>query len=662
MASDEAEHAALSLQREVVIMKLIDHPNIMRLYDVWEAADEIHLILEYVQGGELFDHLCAKGRLPVSEALGYFQQIITAIDYCHRFNIAHRDLKPENILLDTNMNVKIADFGMAVWQSGNMLRTSCGSPHYAAPEVVNGLAYDGSAADVWSCGIILHALLVGKLPFDDDECQGVLEKIKIGVWEMPVDIPILAQDLLRKMITKDVKKRITIAGIKRHPFFLSQTPKPVDRLLPSLDDIARPISSREDVDVELFKSLQTLWHGTSEEFLIECLTNNKRNWQKGVYHLLAEYRRKSLEDYDEQEEINNCARLHRKKTKANKLTLSDPVSWDNNCLPPRNGPPTPRRASRGNRTSLSSAESSYNQIQSSPRETPLSPVIDLDAFPPLNIPQHEDDEVQAFFNQIADHLQVLHARTSGGSPNLHDILPFEENALRGLGISSGTKPLTVRGKTRPTIDTATNSNKENIEDEYLIVDFDSELKSSLKKEGKQGNRSIKRVHIVEPPKHGRSKLKKKRSGNDQSPALSLASSLSPNPVSPSSLTSPFSPLPSTPVGTWLASVFKFSPPTYQLVSKYDLHSTRSNCRRLLMEMNAFVMLEDEEGLGVLKCEIKDLSGIIVGLKSVKFRVEIHEARMQNEFDQGTYLLVMVQEKGSQETFKEVYRRLKAEWV
>src|ERR1700730_384389 len=94
------ERVLLAIEREIVIMKLIEHPNIMRLYDVWETSTELYLILEYVQGGELFDYLCQKGKLPIPEALNYFQQIISAIDYCHRFNIAHRDLKPENILLD----------------------------------------------------------------------------------------------------------------------------------------------------------------------------------------------------------------------------------------------------------------------------------------------------------------------------------------------------------------------------------------------------------------------------------------------------------------------------------------------------------------------------------------------------------------------------------
>ena len=174
----EAERVLHGIEREIVIMKLIEHPNIMRLHDVWETSTELYLILEYVEGGELFDYLCERGRLPAREALGYFQQIIAAIDYCHRFNIAHRDLKPENLLLDRDKNIKVADFGMAVWQSaGNMLNTACGSPHYAAPEVIKGEAYDGTAADIWSCGVILYVMLCGRLPFDDDHIPMLFKKI-----------------------------------------------------------------------------------------------------------------------------------------------------------------------------------------------------------------------------------------------------------------------------------------------------------------------------------------------------------------------------------------------------------------------------------------------------------------------------------------------------
>lgn len=168
--------------------------------------------MEYVAGGELFDHLVAKGRLRPSEARSYFRQIIFGMDYCHRFNICHRDLKPENLLLDaTKKIVKVADFGMAALQpTERMLETSCGSPHYASPEIVSGKSYKGTASDIWSCGIILFALLCGRLPFDDGNIQHLLAKVRIGRFEMPDHLETDAKDLIWRMLEVNPEKRIKV--------------------------------------------------------------------------------------------------------------------------------------------------------------------------------------------------------------------------------------------------------------------------------------------------------------------------------------------------------------------------------------------------------------------------------------------------------------------
>ncbi|KAF8216401.1 kinase-like domain-containing protein [Mycena galopus ATCC 62051] len=694
LADDDAEHSQLSLEREIVVMKLIDHPNIMRLYDVWETSTELYLILEYVKGGELFEHLCTKGRLPTEEALGYFQQIIAAMDYCHQLNIAHRDLKPENILLDEDFNVKIADFGMAAWQANGMLRTSCGSPHYAAPEIVSAKAYNGSAADIWSCGVILHALLAGRLPFDDEDLGILLEKVKGGAFVMPNDIDPLAQDLIKKMLTANVADRITMPEVLRHPFYTSIKPRTTSSAIPNLDCIARPIGSLASIDPDIFANLRTLWHGVPDAEIVESLRNDEQNWQKGVYHLLVEYRNKHFDHHDEEREL---AILRRKKkmAKTKAATLLRSSSQETNLepsrssLPPRDGPPTPRRAAR---SGINSSDASLvdrirvpaiNLCSPTPSPqlgSPATPIRDPSGLPPLAVPDLKDDKMQAFFHQIVTNLNALQARIGTdpdnvyGSPNLNLLtevfgdmpLPSAAAPLTlatsyldgpqadGSASSIGTRPLTVRRKarpTRPTVDTNT-GDKENIDDRVAGVGSSGIVKKSSLRSSNQRSDG-KRVQIIEPtPRLRPSKLKKRKS-SPTSPAFSDAGSSFTLP-SPS-LSSPIS---SSPKRTWLENVFSFKPITYTLPSARDFYTTRNECRRLLMGMNVRVVLEDSEGLGVLKCRLdegRDLDGLMSVVKAAKFRVEVQRS------DEGVSLL-LVHEKGSVDSFKEVYKRLCRDWV
>lgn len=217
----KAEKQRLGIDREITMMKLMNHPNIMRIYDVYEGANELFLVLEYVQGGELFDFLVNRGRLRPREALAFFKQIIHGLNYAHTFSIIHRDLKPENILISSlnPLTIKIADWGMAAFAPPTLqLETSCGSPHYASPEIVNGEKYQGTATDIWSCGVILFALLTGRLPFDDKNVRHLLEKVKIGKYETPAWIDPVAADLLSRMLKVDSSKRITVRVILSYPF------------------------------------------------------------------------------------------------------------------------------------------------------------------------------------------------------------------------------------------------------------------------------------------------------------------------------------------------------------------------------------------------------------------------------------------------------------
>jgi serine/threonine protein kinase len=213
------------VQREINILYLCTHPHIIRLYEVVDTPTDFFLVNEYVSGGELFDYIVSKGRLSPDEARNFFHQIISGVEYCHFQKIVHRDLKPENLLLDANKNIKLADFGLSnLMRDGEFLRTSCGSPNYAAPEVISGHLYAGPEVDVWSCGVILYALLCGSLPFDDESIPNLFKKIKSGMYSLPTHLSQLAKNLIPRMLEVDPMKRITIAEIRMHPWFQHKLP------------------------------------------------------------------------------------------------------------------------------------------------------------------------------------------------------------------------------------------------------------------------------------------------------------------------------------------------------------------------------------------------------------------------------------------------------
>ncbi|KAG7194161.1 uncharacterized protein KQ657_004869 [Scheffersomyces spartinae] len=290
------------IEREIIIMKLILHPNIMGLYDVWENKNDLYLILEYIEGGELFDYLIKRGKLNELEAINYFKQIINGISYLHQFNICHRDLKPENLLLDFDKVIKIADFGMAALEvREKLLETSCGSPHYASPEIVAGKNYHGAPSDIWSCGIILFALLTGHLPFDDENIRNLLIKVQNGKFLMPPELSWEAKDLISKMLKVNPNDRITIDGILKHPLLTKypDPPQPRSKLtnngtyLNSIDFKRinlKPIDSVDLIDKEILKNLSVLFHNCDEQTIIKKLLSPANCSEKMFYFLLMKYR------------------------------------------------------------------------------------------------------------------------------------------------------------------------------------------------------------------------------------------------------------------------------------------------------------------------------------------------------------------------------------
>ncbi|KAG6534712.1 CBL-interacting protein kinase 1-like [Zingiber officinale] len=211
------------IKREIGTLKLLKHPNIVRLYEVSASKIKIYMVLEYVNGGELFDIIPAKGQLSEKQGRHFFQQLIDAISYCHDMGVYHRDLKPENVLVDANRNIKISDFGLSALPQhlGNdgLLHTTCGSPNYIAPEVLSNRGYDGARSDIWSCGVILYVLLTGYLPFDDRNLAVLYQKILRGDTKIPNWLSPGAQNMLRRILDPNPVTRINVAGIKADEWF-----------------------------------------------------------------------------------------------------------------------------------------------------------------------------------------------------------------------------------------------------------------------------------------------------------------------------------------------------------------------------------------------------------------------------------------------------------
>ncbi|XP_073426002.1 MAP/microtubule affinity-regulating kinase 3 isoform X1 [Dendrobates tinctorius] len=216
---DKTQLNPTSLQklfREVRIMKILNHPNIVKLFEVIETEKTLYLIMEYASGGEVFDYLVAHGRMKEKEARAKFRQIVSAVQYCHQKHIVHRDLKAENLLLDADMNIKIADFGFSnEFTVGNKLDTFCGSPPYAAPELFQGKKYDGPEVDVWSLGVILYTLVSGSLPFDGQNLKELRERVLRGKYRIPFYMSTDCENLLKRFLVLNPTKRGTLEQIMK---------------------------------------------------------------------------------------------------------------------------------------------------------------------------------------------------------------------------------------------------------------------------------------------------------------------------------------------------------------------------------------------------------------------------------------------------------------
>uniref|UniRef100_A0A668A956 non-specific serine/threonine protein kinase n=1 Tax=Myripristis murdjan TaxID=586833 RepID=A0A668A956_9TELE len=262
------------------IMKLLNHPNIVKLFEVIETDKTLYLVMEYASGGEVFDYLVAHGRMKEKEARAKFRQIVSAVQYCHQKCIVHRDLKAENLLLDADMNIKIADFGFSnEFTLGNKLDTFCGSPPYAAPELFQGKKYDGPEVDVWSLGVILYTLVSGSLPFDGQNLKELRERVLRGKYRIPFYMSTDCENLLKKFLILNPSKRGSLEQIMRDRWMnVGHEEEELKPYIEPQPDYKDP--KRTDIMLQM---------GFTQDEIQDSLVNQKYNDVMATY-LLLDYR------------------------------------------------------------------------------------------------------------------------------------------------------------------------------------------------------------------------------------------------------------------------------------------------------------------------------------------------------------------------------------
>ncbi|KAJ8980375.1 hypothetical protein NQ317_009369 [Molorchus minor] len=262
--------------RETAILKKLRHPHITRLYQLMETNQTIYMVTEYASKGEIFDHLVARGRMSEPEAKRIFSQIVSAVSYCHSQGVVHRDLKAENLLLDNNMNIKLADFGFSnQFTEGCKLSTFCGSPPYAAPELFQGLNYDGPKADIWSLGVVLYVLVCGSLPFDGQTLQALRNVVVEGKFRIPYFMSQDCEHLIRHMLVVDADKRLAMGQIVKHRW-LSDAP---------------PVDTGPERDLQLNKTVidhMLQLPNLNHQMIVQSLKNNSFDHIYAIYNLLLD--------------------------------------------------------------------------------------------------------------------------------------------------------------------------------------------------------------------------------------------------------------------------------------------------------------------------------------------------------------------------------------
>jgi len=270
--------------RELHILKLVQHPHVIQLYEIIETPHQLYLIMEYCSCGELFDFIVSMGAVPEPQACRFFHQITAGVERLHQLGVVHRDLKPENLLLDGNQDIKIVDFGLSnTFQKGQLLQTACGSPCYAAPEMIAGQRYAPEACDIWSCGVILFALVCGYLPFEDPSTAVLYSQILSARYELPEFASSTFCDLVGCILTTDPAKRYAVDQIRSHEWY-HQIPE-ASR---SLDEVEP--QGKQFLDEDVLQQLSQL--GLPRDYAEKCLQMRKHNHVTTTYYLLGDRKRR----------------------------------------------------------------------------------------------------------------------------------------------------------------------------------------------------------------------------------------------------------------------------------------------------------------------------------------------------------------------------------
>eukprot|EP01102_Stenamoeba_stenopodia_P007388 TRINITY_DN206_c0_g8_i1.p1 TRINITY_DN206_c0_g8~~TRINITY_DN206_c0_g8_i1.p1 ORF type:complete len:898 (-),score=181.60 TRINITY_DN206_c0_g8_i1:97-2790(-) len=278
------------VRREINIMKLLKHPHIIRLYEVMETEKLLFLIMEYASGGEVLDFIVAHGRLQEPLARRFFQQIVLALEYCHARCVVHRDLKAENLLLDSDLSIKIIDFGLSNhFTPGQMMKTFCGSPTYAAPELIQKKEYCGPEADVWSLGVVLYVFVCGALPFNGHDFLSLFTKILNGDYQIPDHVSPDCRDLIQRMLVVNPEFRATLDDVKNHRWLSSETYAIPDNP-PALDTIKSLEVDPSSLDETILKHMEIF--GYSREAVESSIRANQCNAAAATYILLLEKKTK----------------------------------------------------------------------------------------------------------------------------------------------------------------------------------------------------------------------------------------------------------------------------------------------------------------------------------------------------------------------------------